>query len=49
LINKIKDQEYISIGLFMWEGNPAASTFYQKLGFENAQAMELKSHMKEFF
>jgi len=32
----------------VWEGNPAASTFYQKLGFENAQAMELKSHMKEF-
>ena len=27
LIDKIKDKEYISIGLFVWEGNKAAAEF----------------------
>lgn len=48
LIDKIKDKEYISIGLFVWEGNAGASKFYQKLGFEKVTAMELKKHMKQF-
>ena len=48
LINKIKDKEYISIGLFVWEGNATASEFYRKCGFENVKAMELKTHIKTF-
>ncbi len=48
LIDKIKNKEYISIGLFAWEGNETASEFYSKLGFEHVSAMELKKHMKKF-
>lgn len=48
LINKIKDKEYISLGLFAWEGNETASQFYGKLGFEKVTAMELKKFMKKF-
>lgn len=48
LINKIKDKNYISIGLFVWEGNKTAHEFYNKLGFEKAVAMELKNCMKNF-
>lgn len=48
LINKIKDKEYISIGLFTWEGNKTASEFYKKFGFEKVNAMELKKYMKKF-
>jgi len=48
LIEKIKDREYISIGLFVWEGNKTASEFYRKLGFEKSPAMELKKYMKKF-
>lgn len=46
LIDKIKDQEYVSIGLFTWEGNKTVSKFYSKLGFEHVSAMELKKHMR---
>jgi ribosomal protein S18 acetylase RimI-like enzyme len=48
LIDKIKDKEYLSIGLFVWEGNENASEFYRKCGFEKATAMELKKLMKHF-
>lgn len=48
LINKIKDKEFISIGLFVWEGNETASEFYHKCGFEKVTAMELKDYMKKF-
>ena len=48
LIDKIKDKEYISIGLFVWEGNETATEFYGKCGFEMVPAMELKKHMKHF-
>jgi len=48
LIDKIKDKEYISIGLFTWEGNENASEFYGKVGFEHVSAMELKKLMKKF-
>ena len=48
LIDKIKDKNYISIGLFVWEGNETASEFYNKLGFMNVTAMELKNYMKTF-
>lgn len=46
LINKIKDKNYVSVGLFVWNGNPTATEFYKKLGFECSVAMELKKHMK---
>jgi len=48
LIDKIKDKGFISIGLFVWEGNPTASEFYHKCGFEKVAAMELKTQMKKF-
>lgn len=48
LIDKINDKEYISIGLFVWEGNSTASEFYKKRGFEKVAAMELKQYMKKF-
>lgn len=47
LIEKVKDQEYISVGLFVWEGNKTASEFYKKLGFKVVTAMELKEHMRK--
>ena len=46
LIDKIKDGKYVSIGLFVWDGNQTASEFYNKLGFEKVTAMELKKYMK---
>lgn len=48
LIDKIKDNEYISIGLFTWEGNKTVSEFYNKFGFVKSSAMELKKYMKKF-
>jgi len=48
LIDKIKDKEYLSIGLFTWEGNPTADQFYERLGFQKVNAMELKRHLKKF-
>jgi len=42
LIEKIKYQDYASIGLIVWKGNPTASEFYQKLGFRSIPAMELE-------
>ena len=48
LIDKIKDKEYISIGLFVWEGNESAVNFYGTLDFKKVTAMELKKHMKHF-
>lgn len=46
LIDKIKDKNHISIGLFIWQGNLAAAEFYRKFGFEVAPAMELKKYMR---
>lgn len=48
LIDKVKDKEYISLGLFVWEGNETASEFYGKFGFKKVTAMELKKYMKQF-
>lgn len=48
LIDKVKDKNYVSIGLFVWEGNKTAIEFYRKLGFEVSTAMELKPHMRKF-
>lgn len=48
LIGKIKDKEYLSIGLFTWEGNKTAAEFYDKFGFIKSSAMELKKYMKKF-
>lgn len=47
LIDKIKDKNYISIGLFVWDGNKTVTEFYRKLGFEPVVAMELKGLMKQ--
>lgn len=47
LIDKVKDREYISIGLFAWEGNKTVPEFYGKLGFKHVPAMELKQHMRK--
>lgn len=47
LIDKIKDKNYVSVGLFVWGGNPTATEFYKKFGFKCAPAMELKKHMKK--
>ncbi|WP_237759053.1 GNAT family N-acetyltransferase [Legionella birminghamensis] len=46
LIDRIKDGNYVSIGLFVWPGNTSAKEFYQKFGFELSAAMELKNQMK---
>lgn len=47
LIDKIKDKNYVSIGLFVWHGNAGAHQFYSKFGFESVPAMELKRYMKK--
>lgn len=47
LINKVKDNHYVSIGLFVWQGNATAAEFYKKFGFEISPAMELKRYMKK--
>jgi ribosomal protein S18 acetylase RimI-like enzyme len=46
LIDKVKDRQYASIGLFVWHGNASAAEFYQRFGFKIAPAMELTKHMK---
>ncbi|CDZ78951.1 ribosomal-protein-alanine N-acetyltransferase [Legionella massiliensis] len=46
LINKVKDKNYASIGLFVWQGNSTASEFYRKFGFEVSPAMELREYMR---
>jgi ribosomal protein S18 acetylase RimI-like enzyme len=46
LIQQIKDEDYISIGLFVWNQNPGAKDFYHRLGFEPSSGMELKLLMK---
>jgi ribosomal protein S18 acetylase RimI-like enzyme len=46
LVDKVKNGNYVSIGLFVWEGNKTASEFYGKLGFEKAVAMEIKKYMR---
>ena len=48
LISKIRDEGYISIGLFVWDGNPTAIKFYEKLGFEQVVGMELKKYHRVF-
>ena len=47
LIDKVKDVNYASIGLFTWEGNKTVSEFYSKLGFVPSSAMEIKKHIKK--
>ncbi len=47
LLDKVKDGNYVSIGLFVWEGNKTASDFYGKLGFEKVTAMEIKKYMRK--
>ncbi|MFC3909736.1 GNAT family N-acetyltransferase [Legionella dresdenensis] len=47
LIDKIKHKNYVSIGLFVWQGNSTAAEFYRKFGFEISPAMELKKYMKQ--
>lgn len=47
LINKIKDKNYVSIGLFAWERNKSVPQFYSKLGFEESRGMELKGYMRK--
>ena len=42
LMDKIQHKNYVSVGLFVWEGNSTASKFYKTLGFEKVVAMELK-------
>jgi ribosomal protein S18 acetylase RimI-like enzyme len=43
LISKVKNKNYASIRLFVWEGNPANIPFYEKHGFVwKKTAMELK-------
>ncbi len=46
LIDKVKDKNYVCIGLFCEDENPTVSTFYKKLGFEFATAMELRTYMR---
>jgi ribosomal protein S18 acetylase RimI-like enzyme len=45
LIEQVKDQDYVSIGLFAWEENPKNRPFYEDLGFEHSAGMELKRYM----
>lgn len=46
LVEKIKDSEYVSIGLYVWDKNEEASEFYSKFGFEKVgTGMELKKYM----
>jgi len=46
LINRTKDKEYRSIGLFAWEENPANIKFYEKFGFVRTSGMELAKQNK---
>ena len=46
LIEKIKNEGYVSIGLFTWEQNPNNIPFYENLGFERVDSgMELTKYM----
>lgn len=42
LISKVNGRDYVSMGLFCWDGNISVSEFYEKLGFKKSLAMELK-------
>ena len=47
LLDRIKDRDFASIGLFAWEHNPNNVPFYRKFGFEPvATGMECVRHMK---
>jgi ribosomal protein S18 acetylase RimI-like enzyme len=47
LANYVKDREYTSIGLFVWDENPSVAAFYQKFGFEQVNSgMELVKYME---
>lgn len=47
LIEQVKDKNYASIGLFMWDKNMGIKKFYEKFGFEEvATGMELVKYMK---
>ncbi len=46
LIDKVRDKEYVSIGLFAWEENPQNISFYEKFGFKKVgTGMELEKLM----
>tara|TARA_Y100000310_G_scaffold315041_1_gene365142 strand:- start:474 stop:884 length:411 start_codon:yes stop_codon:yes gene_type:complete len=46
LINRVKDKDYASIGLFAWEQNRVNLPFYKKFGFEESSGIELIKYMK---
>lgn len=47
LIDQVKDKNYASIGLFVWEENPKAIQFYEKFGFKKVNTgMELVKYME---
>ncbi|MBJ7450269.1 MAG: GNAT family N-acetyltransferase [Parachlamydiales bacterium] len=48
LLDKIKDMEFISIGLFVEESNPSARKFYESVGFEKVLAMEHKKYLRKY-
>ena len=47
LIEKIKNNHYYSIGLFIEDDNPTATEFYKRFGFKTVEGMELKKYMIE--
>jgi len=40
LLSKLEHHKFVSVGLFVWEGNKTAHQFYGKLGFKQVVAME---------
>ncbi len=46
LISKIKNQNFVSIGLFCEEDNKTVHEFYNKFGFEPVEGMELRKYMR---
>ena len=47
LIDKVKDKNYVCIGLFCEEDNKTVVEFYCKLGFEKSNGMELLRYERE--
>jgi ribosomal protein S18 acetylase RimI-like enzyme len=48
LIDKVKNKEYVSIGLFTWKDNKTVDKFYEKFGFVSSHGMELVQYQKVF-
>jgi GNAT superfamily N-acetyltransferase len=46
LIDRVKDRNYVSIGLFAWDKNPANIPFYEKFEFVPSHGMELTKYMR---